>query len=286
MQPIFAAAAFLLSFGTFAQTSSKYLEVSINEDVILKVQSLTASLTVESADMQMMALYDSEDYYEDEMYYEEYVDNDWEGMSASERKKYEKLLEKQEKAAEERRIERAEKMAIKAESFKAYTLQDLMKELSANGYAYEIEEHSYSENYEEWMEEMQGLSDYVDTVLNVVLISKEMSAGVKALIKGKPISTTYKDEVYESFDAVMARNATKMAERAKNQANTLATSMDKKAGSIVSISTVYPGFSRSLFDVQSGLRNYRNEFDYPGMNPFDGGKPSYIEIIYRFELKD
>ena len=95
-----------------------------------------------------------------------------------------------------------------------------------------------------------------------------------------------KDIIYESADRHILDLAPKMTERAKKQAEGLALSVGKKAGAIVNISNVYPGFSPSLMEnqfeqvMEYTYRSKRDKFS------FKSTKPSFIEMIYRFALVD
>lgn len=295
MQYTISLLAFLLSSSAFGQSAPNYLEVVIQENVELKLQSVTVTLSVETIDFQTSSFLDEhmgllgDDgllFEEDGSYFEELNEYELEEMSPSDRKEYEEKYAELLRMKQEENARNAAKIEELTANFKPQTVKDLKQRLKAAGYKAEeiIKDEFYQKDHFLREEEYHG--EYSDTVLHVILNSKENGSALVALIKEKPIHIGFRDHSYETIDVPLAENAKKMAERAKKQASSLAASMNKKTGALLSISTVHPGVSLSLITIESTLRDYREKLEYPGTNPFDVGRPAYIEILYRFALLD
>lgn len=285
MRRITPSILLLLSFSSWSQVNTKFIEVMVNEKVQLKVESIQISLSVYSEEQQMEEIYESAyEVEEDVEYLEEYPEYSEESehkLSAAERKEREK--EQEEREAFE--LERQARLEQEIKDFDLYTLQELMSSLRAENIPFEIQAMAMSDDYEEWSD-MVETGAISDSILLITLLDEASDERLQALILDKPIELELREIIYESADRHILDLAPKMTERAKKQAEGLALSVGKKAGAIVNISNVYPGFSPSLMEnqfeqvMEYTYRSKRDKFS------FKSTKPSFIEMIYRFALVD
>lgn len=285
MRRITTSILLLLSFSSWSQVNTKFIEVMVKEKVQLKVESIQISLSVYSEELQMEEIYESAYEVEEDLeYLEEYPEYSEESehkLSAAERKEREK--EQEEREAFE--LERQARLEQEIKDFNLYTLQELMNSLRAENIPFEIQAMAMSDDYEEWSDMVEA-GAISDSILLITLLDEASDERLQALILDKPIELELKEIIYESADRHILDLAPKMTERAKKQAEGLAISVGKKAGAIVNISNVYPGFSPSLMEnqfeqvMEYTYRSKRDKFS------FKSTKPSFIEMIYRFALVD
>lgn len=261
----------------FAQNQN-FIEVAVNETIELKAKSVEIEvIVIDEYSQRESRLYN---YFEDEYYYDSEEDYYYEEMIAESPKKVTKeMKEAYEQRQREREEWQAEQDRREAE-FQPYKITDLMKLLDDHSISYSVVSRRHSESIYE------PNSDATDSILSVILTSKEKYDQFFSLISTEQVYTDHEKVVYEEIEDHYETVIPKITEKANKQANLLASSMQRKLGKVIQCTNVLPtGVSpRVLNQIYNGRTSlFSSDNDY-NLSPFSAGQTSFITFIYRFEL--
>ena len=280
--------ALLFTTINFAQ-SPGFVEIEVDEIVVLKAESITVVLSVFSRENQIdrnqyLGLENDqgmefEDVDGEFMYnFEETMLYRPEEITKEGKKRYTKMKKRMEEINEAERKRR--------EEFKPYTIKDLIKMMEKDGIPYEIIRQAQGEysGYEEYEYE-----ESEDTMLIVKVTSNEQYNVLMDKTHKLPVMRRHGELTYETIDKYTLLLIPKMTKKAETEAAILALSMHKSLGGMTSCTNVLPnGFSSKATQFYLTEQRNENNNSYPSnvISPLNKTQKGIISYIFRFELKN
>lgn len=284
--------AFLIVNQAFAQTTN-FIEVAVDEMIELNPNSVKIQTWVltGNADTEGILNYDFEvnDFLTDEVEraeweYEEMIEDSptqvTEGMKKA-HLEYENSSKEWDERVKEAKVERRKALA----KFEAETLSEIRGILTEKNISYRMLKYQPTMDDMLYFHDDPDRQDENDSVLEIVVTNQiEWRSVFKTLLEFD-IDSKVTSIDYESLDSVYEEVIPKLTKSAKLQAKIMASSLNRKLGSIIECSNVYPFTpSRSYMESITGDLKFKLNFDQDE-DPFDTKRQVLLQYIYRFELK-
>jgi hypothetical protein len=268
--------AFLIVNQAFAQTTN-FIEVAVDEMIELNPNSVKIQTWVltGNADTEGILNYDFEmnDFLTDEVEraeweYEEMIEDSPTQVTEEMKKahlEYENSSKEWDERVKEAKVERRKTLA----KFKAETLSEIRGILSEKNISFRMLKYQPTMDDMLYFHDDQDRQDGNDSVLEIVVTNQiEWRSVFKTLLEFDIDSKVTRID-YESLDSVYEEVIPKLTKSAKLQAKIMASSLNRKLGSIIECSNVYPFTpSRSYMESITGDLKFKLHFDQDE-DPFD-----------------
>lgn len=272
--------SFAISLSSIGQTE-KYVEVSVSESVSLKAQSAVLKITKSENYSEYEYL---DDYYSEESYYE---DEEYYRLLEESPKKVTKQMQKEQEDRQKQReiLEKArEAQRLEDEKLRKNVLRTFAEKLTSNGTAYTLKLEQNTINYYNEDQDSQ-----VEEVIYVTVTTEAEYAKLLELSAGLSLNIENFDVIYEKMDDKLTMLIESISQKAKIEGEILAKSLNKKLGSVLSVSNLLPANSMTF----SNLEQYSDlvgSLDIYGtkskLSPFSNTRKSTLVYVYRFALLD
>ncbi len=274
-----------ISLASFGQTD-KYIEVSVSETLELKAQSAILKITKGYVDYEYVD-YNGE-YYSDEFYYE---DQEYYRMLEESPKK---VTEEMHLAFQERQNQREirDQELLAAQAERSNQLNNALKNFAEKLKAENIEFTLITDkkqNLEDWNAyEFEG--DYeLEEVMYVTVNNEDQYNQLLTLSEGLSLNIQNHEIIYEKIDSKRQIIIENLSKNAKSEAEMIAKTMNKKLGSVLTISNLLPYGSmpyESLEQYYDLLGNLNLSGNKSMSSPFSVAKKTTVGYVYRFALLD
>lgn len=275
-----------ISIASFGQTD-KYIEVSVSETVELKAQSAVLKITKKKLNYGHYLDYDYEDYNDDTYY----LDQEYYRMLEESPKK---VTEEMHQAYQERqdqqeikRQERVERLAEKRE-IADNALKNLGEKLRSENFEFNLTTEKRPMN-DDWLWDEGQEDSELEEVMYVTVSNEEQYNQLLTLSKDLSVSIQNQEIIYEKFDGKRQEIIETLSKNAKTQAEMIAKSLNKKVGSVLTISNLLPTDSmpyENLDILYDYLANLYFSGDKSMSSPFSAVKKTTVGYVYRFALLD
>lgn len=274
-----------ISIASFGQTD-KYIEVSVSETVELKAQSATLKITKGYVDYEYLD-YNNE-YYTDEFYYED--QEYYRMLEESPKKVTEEMHLAYQERQYQREIQEQARLAAQAErkNLADNALRNFAEKLTAENIEFKLNtnEKTISDDWYAY----EGEDDYeFEEVMYVTVANEEQYNRLLALSEGLSVRIQNHEIIYEKIDSKRQEIIETLSKNAKSEVEMIAKSMNKKLGSILTISNLLPIGSmpyenlEQYYDILGNLNPNRANLI---SSPFSAVKKTTVGYVYRFALLD
>jgi hypothetical protein len=274
-----------ISIASFGQTD-KYIEVSVSETVELKAQSAVLKITKKEMNDDYLD-YDYE-YYNDDTYY---LDQEYYRMlEESPKKVTEEMHQAFQNRQYQREIQEQERLVrlVESQELADNALKNFAEKLRAENIDYSLTTEEKMMNQNWFSIEGEG-DDEVEEVMYVTVTDEEQYNKLIALSEDLPISIQNHEIIYEKIESKRQEFIENLSKNAKTEAEMIAKSMNKKLGSVLTISNLLPIGSMPYenlelyYDVLGNLNPYGAK---SMSSPFSAVKKTTVGYVYRFALLD
>lgn len=274
-----------ISIASFGQTD-KYIEVSVSETVELKAQSAVLKITKKEMNDDYLD-YDYE-YYNDDTYY---LDQEYYRMlEESPKKVTEEMHQAFQNRQYQREIQEQERLVrlVESQELADNALKNFAEKLRAENIDYSLTTEEKMMNQNWFSIEGEG-DDEVEEVMYVTVTDEEQYNKLIALSEDLPISIQNHEIIYEKIESKRQEFIENLSKNAKTEAEMIAKSMNKKLGSVLTISNLLPIGSMPYenlelyYDVLGNLNPYGAKSI---SSPFSATKKTTVGYVYRFALLD
>lgn len=274
-----------ISVASFGQTD-KYIEVSVSETVELKAQSAVLKITKKEMNDDYLD-YDYE-YYNDDTYY---LDQEYYRMlEESPKKVTEEMHQAFQDRQYQREIQEQERLVrlVESQELADNSLKNFAEKLRAENIDYSLTTEEKMMNQNWFSIEGEG-DDEVEEVMYVTVTDEEQYNKLIALSEDLPISIQNHEIIYEKIESKRQEFIENLSKNAKTEAEMIAKSMNKKLGSVLTISNLLPIGSMPYenlelyYDVLGNLNPYGAKSI---SSPFSATKKTTVGYVYRFALLD
>ncbi|MCC7452851.1 MAG: SIMPL domain-containing protein [Crocinitomix sp.] len=274
---------FAISIASFGQTD-KYIEVVVSETVELKAQSAILKITKGSVE----DVYDdySNEYYSDEYYYED--QEYYRMLEESPKKVTEEMHQAFQERQNQREIRDQELIAAQAERINQAdnALKNFAEKLTSQNIEFTLETDK-KQNILTWYANEGEGDDELEEVMYVTVNNVEQYNEIIALSEDFTVIIQNHEIIYEKIDDKRQEIIETISKNAKSEAEMIAKSLNKKLGSVLTVSNSLPVNStlnfEEYFDVLQKL--YVSD-DKSLSSPFSAVKKTTVGYVYRFVILD
>ncbi len=272
--------SFAISLSSIGQPE-KYVEVSVSESVSLKAQSAVLKITKSENDSEFEYM---DDYYSEESYYE---DDEYYRLLEESPKKVTKQMQKEQEDRQKQReiLEKArEAQRLEDEKLRKNVLRTFAEKLTSNGIAYTLKLEQNAINYYDEEQDSQ-----VEEVIYVTVTNEAEYAKLLELSAGLVLNIENFDVIYEKMDDKRAMLIESISQKAKIEGEILAKSLNKKLGSVLSVSNLLPANSMTFSNLEhyGDLAGYLDIYGTKSkLSPFSNTRKSLLVYVFRFALLD
>lgn len=277
-----------ISVASFGQTD-KYIEVALSETIELKAQSAVLKITKKKLNNGYYLDYDYEDYNDDTYY----LDEEYRRMlEESPKKVTEEMHQAYQERQDEQEIKRQERVARLEEKQEIAdnALKNLGEKLRSENFEFKLTNEQRTMN-DDWLwdeDEAEGDSEF-EEVMYVTVNNEEQYQQLLTLSMDYSVSIQNHEIIYEKFDGKRQEIIETLSKNAKTEAEMIAKSLNKKVGSVLTISNLLPTSSmpyENLGAFYESLQSYLVSGDKAMNSPFSSVKKTVVGYVYRFALLD
>lgn len=277
-----------ISVASFGQTD-KYIEVALSETIELKAQSAVLKITKKKLNNGYYLDYDYEDYNDDTYY----LDEEYRRMlEESPKKVTEEMHQAYQERQDEQEIKRQERVARLEEKQEIAdnALKNLGEKLRSENFEFKLTNEQRTMN-DDWLwdeDEAEGDSEF-EEVMYVTVNNEEQYQQLLTLSMDYSVSIQNHEIIYEKFDGKRQEIIETLSKNAKSEAEMIAKSMNKKVGSVLTISNFLPTDSmpyETLDILYDYLASLYVSGDQAMNSPFSSVKKTVVGYVYRFALLD
>jgi hypothetical protein len=274
-----------ISVASFGQTD-KYIEVVVSETVELKAQSailkITKGYVEDESDDYYNEYYSDEFYYEDQEYYRM--------LEESPKKVTEEMHQAYQERQNQREIRDQELLAEQAERINQANnaLKNFAEKLTSEKIEFTLITDQ-KQNNTNWYGNGGDRNDELQEVMYVTVTNAEQYNEIIALSEDFTVIIQNHEIIYEKIEDKRQEIIETISKNAKSEAEMIAKSLNKKLGSVLTISNSLPVSNSPFSNFEQYLDilgNLKFPSDKTKSDPFSAVKKTTVGYVYRFAILD